>query len=142
MRYNHLGQATLIFVIVSACSSSERLTGPCDPSTATRQFTAPWAELSDSQLRIEIERACGRVFVGFKEAQAARGVDAQGRSLTTQETVTRMKQYLIERGITVEWAADLPHVTGTMPPRLELVRELRDHPNVDYLEPVFPGSWN
>jgi len=142
MKYNHFRQAGLMFVIISACSSSERLGGTCDPSTATRQFAAPWAELSDSELRIEIERACGRVFVGFKEAAAARGVDSQGRSLTTQETVTRMKQYLLERGFSVEWAADLPHVTGRMSPRLELVGELRDHPNVDYLEPIFPGIWN
>src|SRR6266567_895822 len=113
--YSHFRRALFVFVIISACRSSERLTAICDPATATRQFTAPWAELSDSELRIEIERACGRVFIGFKEADAVRGVDPQGRNLTTQETVTRMKQYLIERGITVQWAADLPHVTARMP---------------------------
>jgi hypothetical protein len=31
-------------------------------------------------------------------------------------------------------------IAGRMPVGLELVRELRHHPNVDYLEPIFPGT--
>lgn len=90
---------------------------------------------------MEIDRACGRVFVGFKEEGAIRGVDPQGRSLTSAETVARMTTYLGEREITIQWAGvDLPHVSARMSARLDLVTELRRHPNVDYLEPIFPGA--
>ena len=107
----------------------------------TRAFARPWHELSNSELRIEIARACGRVFVGFKEEGAARGVDPQGRSLTSPETFARMKAYLTDRAISIEWAGiDLPHVTARMPAQVELVAELRSHPNVDYVEPIFPGT--
>ena len=107
----------------------------------TRAFSKPWHDLSDAELRIEIDRACGRVFVGFKEEGSIRGVDPQGRSLTSAETVARMKSHLVEREITIEWAGiDLPHVSARMTARLELVTELRRHPNVDYLEPIFPGT--
>jgi hypothetical protein len=98
--------------------------------------------LSDCELRAVIESVDGSVMVGFKEAGTVRGVDPQGRSLTTTETVSRMKQFLSDRGITIEWeGTDLPHVSARMPPSLDLVRELRGHPNVDYLEPNVPGSY-
>ena len=124
------------------------LTG-CNPVLATtdmscvqtRAFSKPWHELSDDELRIEIDRACGRVFVGFKEEGAVRGVAPQGHSLTSAETVARMKSHLVEREITIDWAGiDLPHVSARMAARLELITELRRHPNVDYLEPIFPGT--
>jgi hypothetical protein len=56
--------------------------------------------------------------------------------------VARMKSFLTGRGVEIQWEGrDLPHVSGWMPARLALVRELRRHPNVDYLEPVFPGAY-
>jgi hypothetical protein len=126
--------------LASGCNASVDATEP--QCTDTRLFSQPWDELSDAELRVEIARACGRVFVGFKEEGPARGVDPQGRNLTTAETVNRMKRYLVERGVTIEWqGGDLPHVSARMPTHLQLVRELRRHPNVDYLEPIFPGTF-
>jgi hypothetical protein len=99
-----------------------------------------WSALSDAALAAEVERACGRVFIGFREAGQSRGVDERGRVLTSAETVARMRQLVRERGVVIEHEYDLPAIAGRMPVGLELVRELRHHPNVDYLEPIFPGT--
>src|SRR3982750_1357358 len=77
--------------------------------TMTRAFSRPWAELTDAQLAVEVDRACGLVFIGLKEEGAARGVDPQGRSLTSAETVGHMKAELSARGIVIQGASsDLP----------------------------------
>lgn len=132
---------TLAALGALAGCSAELVATPAMSCVETRAFAKPWHELSDAELRIEIDMACGRVFVGFKEKGATRGVDPQGRSLTSAETFARMKVYLVERGITIDWAGiDLPHVSARMSARLALVTELRSHPNVDYLEPIFPGT--
>jgi hypothetical protein len=100
-----------------------------------------WSALSDAALAAEVGRACGRVFIGFREAGQSRGVDEWGRVLTSAGTVARMRQLVRERGVVIEHEYDLiPAVAGRMPVGLELVRELRHHPNVDYLEPIFPGT--
>ena len=128
--------------LASSCASESVLDGACT-SSPTRQYSGDWHRLSDTQLRVEIGRACGHVFVGFKEAGAVRGVDPQGANLTSSETVSQMTRYLVDRGVTLEWqSANLPHVSGRMAPRLDLVRELRRHRNIDYLEPIFPGSFD
>jgi hypothetical protein len=134
----------LASLAVTAGCSAFLLVSPDSPDAScveTRAFSKPWHDLSDAELRTEIDRACGRVFVGFKEEGATRGVDLQGRSLTSAETLARMKAHLTESDITIEWAAiDLPHVSARMSPSLALVTELRRHPNVDFLEPIFPGT--
>ena len=141
-------RAMLVFALLAALPACNAVVGTNAVAgtfgascTRTRAFDKPWQELSDAELRIEIERACGRVFIGFKEEGTLRGVDPQGRSVTGAETVARMKAYLAEREITIEWSAiDLPAVSARMPAQLTLVSEVRGHPNVDYLEPIFPGT--
>jgi hypothetical protein len=82
------------------------------------------------------------VSIGFKEAGSARGVDAAGRNVTSEQTTQAMKGFLVARGVRLTWqASTLPGVAGYLPLRLELVRELRRHPNVDYLEPAITGTW-
>jgi hypothetical protein len=130
-----------IWSLAAGCTAGDEFTGPCTPAE-TRRFTAPWSQLSDDELYAEVLGACGRVFVGFKEADAVRGVDPYGRNLTSAETVSAMKSFLLERGFTFEWiATDLPHLTARMPLSRRLVREVRHHPNVDYLEPLYPGTY-
>ena len=125
--------------LLAACAQAPTQTAECEPQQSTA--TAPWNQLSDAQLHAEIQRACGRVFLGFKEADASRGVDEQGRSITSAETVARMKSYVLERGFTVEHEYQLiPTVAGRIPTRLDLVTELRSHPNIDNIEPLFPGA--
>ena len=91
-----------------------------------------------------IRAANGRAFIGFKEAGQVRGVDPQGRVLTTAETVFRMKQFLKDQGIVFEVEYDLPAVAARLPlaGNLDaLVRSLRANPNIDYVEPIFPGVY-
>jgi len=137
----HVGAVLLVWSGVTGCSASDELAGPCSPA-ASRQFSADWNQLSDAQLYGEVVAACGRVFVGFKEASATRGVDQYGHNLTSAETISRTKRYLIDRGFTFEWeSSDLPHASARMPLSRELVSEMRRHSNIDYLEPIFPGIY-
>ena len=51
-------------------------------------------------------------------------------------------QYLLDRQIELEWAARLlPSVVARMSSEIDLIKEIRPHPNVDYLEPIFPGEF-
>ena len=103
---------------------------------------SPWDSLSDSALTSVIAEAGGRVGIGFKEAEAARGLDEDGRSTTSDSTVVRMKQWLRDQGIVITWESVLiPSVAATMQPEETLVSRVRHHPNIDYLEPVLPGSY-
>ena len=137
----HLGTILAVCAIVSSCATNDQSTGPCTPAES-RQFTTPWNQLSDAELYAEVVGACGRVSVGFKEASAVRGVDPYGRNLTSAETVSSTKRYLIDRGFTFEWeSTDLPHGSARMPLSRSLVSEVRGHPNIDYLEPIFPGVY-
>lgn len=92
-----------------------------------------------------IRSAGGRAFIGFKEGSAARGVDAFGQPLVTEATVTRMKRYIRDQGITFEFEAQLPYVVARLPVNhalTVLVTRLRTHPNVDYVEPVLRGTYS
>jgi hypothetical protein len=141
MWIRHFAIVSAIWSLATGCPTSDKVTGPCTPAES-RQFTAPWNELSDDELYAEVLGACGHVFVGFKEAGAVRGVDPYGRNLTSAETVSAMKSFLLERGFTFEWIAiDLPHLSARMPLSRRLVREVRHHPNIDYLEPIYPGTY-
>jgi hypothetical protein len=51
-----------------------------------------------------------------------------------------MKSFVRERGVTIEVEYQLtPTIAGWMPARLDLVTALRQHPNIDNIEPIFPG---
>lgn len=134
-----IGAVLVAWSMINGCAAPDELTGPCTP-VESREFTEPWNQLSDAELYSEIVRACGHVFVGFKEASAPRGVDSFGVNLTSPATVASMKQYLLDRGFTFEWvSSDLPHGSGRIPLSQRLVSEVRRHSNIDYLEPIFPG---
>ncbi|HEX2081462.1 MAG TPA: hypothetical protein VHG08_27410 [Longimicrobium sp.] len=129
----------LLLVLTAACFEEPTIGPTC--TTQPSQAAGAWQDLSDAELRAEVERACGRVLIGFKEAGASRGVDDLGQSITSPETVIRMKAFVRERGVTIELEYDLiPAIAGWMPARLDLVTTLRQHPNVDRIEPVFPGA--
>lgn len=129
----------LLLVMTAACLEEPTISAGCTPRPS--QAAGAWRGLSDAELLAEVERACGRVFIGFKEADAARGVNEQGESTTSPETVVRMKSFVRERGVAIELEYELmPTIAGWMPARLDLVAALRQHPNVDVIEPIFPGS--
>ncbi len=128
-----------LLALLAGCGDVVDVTTAC---TGTRQYTMAWAELSDGELQVEVARACGRVFIGFKEAGTARGVDPYGKVLTSPETFATMREYVVARGVEIESEGKLvPYIVGRVSWTDGLVRELRHHPNVDYLEPIFPGVW-
>lgn len=107
-----------------------------------RHERSPYDRFSDAELAAIIEAYDRIVMVGFKEAEAEAGVDDEGRSTTSKETVERMKEWIQEQGgtITREWSLT-PGVTATMRGEPELVGVIRRHPNIDYLEPGgIPGE--
>jgi hypothetical protein len=129
----------LLLLLMAACFEDPTAAATCTPQPSNA--TGAWRGLSDAELLAEVERACGRVFIGFKETNASRGVNEQGENITSEETIVRMKAFVREHGVTIESEFRLiPTIAGRMPPRLDLVTTLRQHPNVDMIEPIFPGS--
>jgi hypothetical protein len=118
----------------------DRMGGGIAAHMATRQC---WGALSANELAYLISIAEeNRVFIGFKEAERATGVDAQGNSLTSAETVGAMTQWIQEQGVTIlrEFIL-LPGAACSMPPDADLVRAIRGHANIDYLEPDVTGTF-
>jgi subtilisin len=101
---------------------------------------APWRAMSDQELSAFVQRAGGRVFIGFKEPGATRGVDAQGRPLVGEGTINAAKRDLRSRGLTFEHEFTLAPTVVTRIPA-HLVPVLRRLPFVDNVEPILPGEW-
>lgn len=103
----------------------------------------PWAQMSDEELTQAIAHATRDIVgIGFREADADRGVDENGRVLCSEETEAEMKAWLVEQGISIEREPlYLPAVWATMPADLDLVRQIRYHPNVDYMFPNTTGEY-
>ncbi len=81
-----------------------------------------------------------RVMIGFKDAGARRGVDAQGRVLASAASVAAGKALLRTRALTIDYEfRSTPGVIATID--AALVPTIRRHPNVDYLEVSTSGSW-
>lgn len=96
----------------------------------------PWDALSNEELAAVIEYWDNVVMIRFKEADALSGVDEQGKNVTSDETVERLKEWVREQGVTItsEWILH-PGISGTMPGDPGLVSTLRAHENVDLVEP-------
>ena len=105
-------------------------------------FVSPWDGQTDKELTVAIAQWGGRAFIGFKEADARRGVDEHGFNITSSATVERMKQWVREQGMTITLEYQLtPTVVVLMAPDEQLVSRIRHHENVDHLEPVTVGSY-
>ena len=129
---------------VSTCrdiAPPARVSGaPLPPSFAQQargpsRAETPWRRMTETQLSAEIVKAGGRVFIGFKEALADRGVDELGRVFTSQATLVMAKASVRSLGIeiTMEFGS-MPHVVARMP--AHLLSQLRRNPLVEYVEPV------
>lgn len=141
MRSTVVQLGILIAVATTTAGCARATVEPACPSAAVASRSS-FACLSDVELLDRIADGGGTAIVGFKEAGTTRGVDLEGRSVTSDETTQAMKRLLLARGIVFTWqASTLPTVAGHFPLRIELVRELRKHPNVDYLEPAVAGTF-
>ena len=138
-----LGLVTVCAVMVSACAESGQptTTPPVEESFSEQPSRgSPWKEMSDVDLEAKIAEAGGRVFIGFKNADAEAGVDDQGRVLASAESVAAGKAALQELGITVSREFNMPHVAAQTP--AGRVTQLRQNPHIEYVEPIFPGTRN
>lgn len=102
-----------------------------------------WTHMSDEELTqaIASKGVDGRVGIGFKAAGREEGVDDEGEVLVSDEVVSRMTTWLIELGAEIVWqSSDLPHLFADIEPNVRLVGKIRDHENVEYIEPAIPGD--
>jgi subtilisin family serine protease len=111
------------------------------PEPTDRRNTR-WWKMTDAELAQAVESAGGRVFIGFKEASAEGGVDNRGRVLTSAGVVRSIKEHLRSLNVAIEWESksSMPMVGAKIP--VALVASLRAHPNIDYIEPIFPGKFH
>jgi subtilisin family serine protease len=100
----------------------------------------PWTPMTDVELADKVKLARGRVFIGFKEATATDGVTDDGHVLVSASTVKAAKAELRGiAGVAIEREyALVPALVATLP--TQAVAGLRHNPNVDYIEPIFPGT--
>lgn len=118
----------------------------CPKNLTAEDFNSPvrisaWDSCSDVELTALIHDAQERAFIGFKEANADRGVDEKGRVLVSDETIEQMKAYVQTLGVTIRSNHDdAPYISATVPAKLSLISHIRNHPNIDYLEPIIPGE--
>lgn len=140
-------------VLMAETRASDTAVMGLDPNALTVQANSlyrvgarltPVSELSDEELTVAIANAARDiVFIGFKEADALRGVDEHGQVLCSEETEASMKAWLREQGIEItREPVFLPAVLARMPAKLEIVKRVRHHPNVDYLEPNTAGEYS
>ena len=123
----------LAFAAVVACSS------PTNADCTGRRDT-PWCKMSDSELASEIDKAGGHVFIGFKDPAAAAGVDDLGHVLVSDSVVAGGKAWLRSVGVVIEFESMyVPAVSAVMPARL--LGQIRHNPVVEYVEPIFPGTY-
>ncbi len=111
------------------------------PAPVPRRSDTPWQRMTDAELAAQIEKAGGRVFIGFKDEGATAGVDETGRVLASRSSVVEGKAVIRAMGVEIEMEfSDIPAVVGRM--SAARLPELRHHPLIDYVEPIFPGTRN
>lgn len=133
-------------VILSACGkqppTAASLQLSCEAQwQALSRTDTPWRQMTDGALAAKILEAGGRVFIGFKDPGATAGVDERGRVLASAASIAEAKTQLRALGIAIIFeVVDMPTVVARMP--AELVAQLRRNPLIEYIEPIFPGTYN
>jgi hypothetical protein len=93
-----------------------------------------WRRMDDEAFGLAVERAKGRVSIGFKNVGAVEGVDATGRRLMSKESATAAVASIVAQGAKVRYQFQgQPAVLATID--REMAVRLRKDANVDYVEP-------
>jgi subtilisin len=94
--------------------------------------------MSVAALQSEIERAGGRVFIGFKESESVSGVNSHGQRIVSAATIEQTKEELRREGVEIRREyGRVPAVAATISPNM--IVNLLDNSRVEYVEPVFPS---
>jgi hypothetical protein len=144
------GVAALIVFALTGCADQPPFgptVGATDTALSLRvdgdgpsRRDTPWRRMSNAELIAKVTEAGGRVFVGFKNPDAAQGVDERGRVLAASNAVSLGKASLRSMGAQVELEfKKTPVVVASMSPAM--VAALRRSPYVEYVEPIFPGEY-
>lgn len=121
-------------ILLTACRSIT-----ADDSRCVGRSNTPWCRMTDAELAAAVDSAGGRVFIGFKDAGEAAGVDEKGRVLASDAAVAAGKSLL--RSLKIEMTfefVDMPSVVARMPG--SLVSRVRANSYIEYIEPIFPGT--
>lgn len=126
-------------------SSGSHVVAQLGSWSATNDRLGPWSDMTAAELGAYFTASRGGGVIGFKEANAAAGVDSLGNSLVSDSTVARTTQWVEDQGITVTRryglipavVVDLP-----MPIDVQLITKIRTNANIDYLEPDVPLKFN
>lgn len=106
-----------------------------------RRDDTPWRRMTDAELTAKVAEASGRVFIGFKDPEASAGVDEAGRVLVSSKSVAAAKALLRAHGLDLEIEfIDMPTVVTSIP--AGLVPQLRADRMIEYIEPIFPGTYS
>ena len=132
MRFHCVGVAAAA-VLLASCGSTWPSESLRDPSL--RGELGFWTGLTDYQLLDLIAESDGRVFIGFRDAFAIRpGLLPPPAG---PESVAAAKEFLRSWGVEIEREFTLiPGAVARMNPWIGVVRAVRYHPNVEYIEAI------
>lgn len=143
-----LEQLRGIVARTSATIALAAVTAGCEaPITVVQQEhcvgrrDTPWCPMSDAELAAAVDSAGGRVFIGFRDPDENAGVTELGEVLASDASVAAGKALLRSLKIEITFEFELtPSVVARMPGAL--VRQVRANPYIEYIEPIFPGTYN
>ena len=96
--------------------------------------------MGDAELAGKVQEANGRVFVGFKDPEAIAGVEEFGVPIASNAAIASGKELLRSQGGEIELEfGNMPHVVARIPS--SLVALLRKDSHIEYVEPIFPGTF-
>lgn len=144
----HAVASIALAVVLSACGDSM----PTPPTAVSGRLPiaqqrqgpsrtdTPWRGMTDAELSAKVAEAQGKVFIGFKDPTAAAGVDEAGRVLASASSLVAAKAQVRALGIEITYEfVDMPMVLARMP--TALLSQLRQNPLIEYVEPIFPGTY-
>lgn len=106
-----------------------------------------WSECSDEALAFQIHGpGDGVAFISFKEAGASAS-KIDGQVVVSDETYEAMKEWVVSVGIEIrplhppELEHEAPWVVVNMPMDMDVLRWVRSHPNVEFVEPNGPVNF-
>jgi subtilisin family serine protease len=139
----------MVLGVIAACESSKPTDVPRQESVikstliqeGSRRDDTPWRRMTGAELSAKVAEAGGRVFIGFKNPEASAGVDEAGRVLVSPANVAAAKTMLRGLGLDFEIEfVDMPTVVTRI--GSAFVPQLRADPLIEYIEPIFPGTYS
>lgn len=124
--------------------------GNCPRELTSEQASnrvSAWAQCTDEALAFQIHGpGDGVAFISFKEAGASAS-KIDGQVVVSDETYEAMKEWVVSVGIEIrplhppELQHEAPWIVVNMPMDMDVLRWVRNHPNVEFVEPNGPVNF-